>query len=310
MKIIVYWRLFGFLVLLLVVGNAIEEGGWPLFFVCLMAALIVLAAFVPKDEPAAVTASPRKSGSKRKQPPASRQNVSQLPRPAVPAGVSGNSISEALDSLSPWLLERSGSLFYTGKEAFSGRQKLYLLGLNPGGDPIDQESETVGRALTEFRRRSSPWSAYLDDSWQGAAPGTWGMQPRVLHLLRNLGCDPRLTPASNVVFPRTRNEAELRLEKDWLLEMCWPVHQAVINSLDIRVILCFGATAGKWVREQTGAHQQIAEFREQNARGWKSEAHEAFNGRAVITVTHPGRADWRTPAADPTPLVKRVLQGR
>lgn len=37
------------------------------------------------------------------------------------------------------------------------------------------------------------------------------------------------------------------------------------------------------------------------------EAHVNANGLCVITVTQPGRADWRNPAADPTPLVREML---
>ena len=46
---------------------------------------------------------------------------------------------------------------------------------------------------------------------------------------------------------------------------------------------------------------------EANARGWASETHAASDGRWVVTVTHPGLADWRNPAADPTPLVRAAL---
>jgi len=56
-----------------------------------------------------------------------------------------------------------------------------------------------------------------------------------------------------------------------------------------------------------GASQRIDSFVESNRRGWTSEAHITPDGRAVITVTHPGRADWRNPNADPTALVQRVL---
>jgi hypothetical protein len=219
-------------------------------------------------------------------------------------------IDAAFDAIGPTILSRSGSVFYSGRAAFSRPSSVYLLGLNPGGDPIAQSAETVAADILQFRTQPARWSAYADESWQGAAPGTWGMQPRVLHMLRGLGLDPREVPASNVVFVRSSNEVALRLEKAELLASCWPVHQAVIETLDVRAVICFGGTAGRWVREKLGADTKFDQFMETNARGWTSEAHRAQNGHTVVTVTHPGRADWRNPAADPTSLVKRSIGDR
>jgi hypothetical protein len=216
-------------------------------------------------------------------------------------------IDQMLDRLPTNLLTRSGSVFYTGKEAFAGQRPLYILGLNPGGDPLAQSDETVAKHIAEFRSRVHPWSAYSDESWRGARPGTWGMQPRVLHMLQILGVDPREVPASNVVFARTRDQAALKFEMRGLLDICWPVHQAVIDTLGVRAIICFGVIAGRWVRDKLGANDLVDQFRESNARGWKSEAHCDRTGHVVVTVSHPGRADWRNAAADPTPLIRRVI---
>jgi hypothetical protein len=46
-----------------------------------------------------------------------------------------NAIRSAVDDLPSAVLRRSGSIFYSGKEAFVGRKPLYVLGLNPGGIP-------------------------------------------------------------------------------------------------------------------------------------------------------------------------------
>lgn len=218
------------------------------------------------------------------------------------------SIDEALAAMPPALTARSGSVLYTGPTAFAAPTDLYILGLNPGGSPIAQGEETVARDLADWRALSGQWSAYVDESWQDKAPGTHGMQPRIRHMFEQLGRDLRATPASNVVFVRSANEAALAAEKHAMINQCWPVHDAVIRELGIRTILCLGTTAGTWVREQIGATRPIGSFHEQNGRGWQSSAHAAPDGRAVITVTHPGRADWRNPAADPTPLVRSVLE--
>ena len=216
-------------------------------------------------------------------------------------------IDTALDNLPEAICSKSGSVFYSGREAFTGKKSLYLLGLNPGGDPVAQVENTVDRHIVEHRQRQDRWSAYANDSWEGARPGTWGMQPRVLHMLREAGMDPQLTPASNVVFARTPNEAALREAKSAMLQACWPVHQAVIDELGVGVIVCFGGTAGRWVRKQVGAKESFDNYVETNDRGWKSTAHRTNDGLIVVTVSHLGRADWRNPNSDPTPLIKRAL---
>lgn len=37
----------------------------------------------------------------------------------------------------------SGSVFCSGRAAFSGSPQVYILGANPGGDPVRQGEETV-----------------------------------------------------------------------------------------------------------------------------------------------------------------------
>jgi uracil-DNA glycosylase len=134
------------------------------------------------------------------------------------------------------------------------------------------------------------------------------MQPRILHLFKGLEADPRLTPASNVVFVRSRRETNLQNEKQDLLETCWPVHQAAIDALSIKVVVCLGQTAGRWVRERLDANEQVDCFQETNRRGWKSYTHRSPQGLQVVTLTHPSIANWRHPDADPTPLVRRALE--
>ncbi|MFQ3894637.1 MAG: hypothetical protein ACOY4N_00760 [Pseudomonadota bacterium] len=156
-----------------------------------------------------------------------------------------SSIDQALSAIAPNILQSSGSVFYSGRSAFSKKSDLYILGLNPGGNPVDQVSETVAADIDQFWTQPASWSAYADESWQGAAPGTWGMQPRILHMLARLKLAPREVPASNLIFVRTSSEAALRQQKAQLIRDCWPVHQAVIDSLNVTALLCFGGTAGR-----------------------------------------------------------------
>ena len=218
-------------------------------------------------------------------------------------------LAQALVSLVPnHILAESGSVFYSGRSAFQRPSRLYLLGLNPGGSPLEQQEETIKRDLADWFTLPEHWSAYQDESWQGRPPGTCGMQPRVLHMFSRLGVDSRDVPASNVIFVRSSTEATLQGAKGEMLPACWRVHQRVIDELGVEVLVCFGGTAGRWVREMIGANRLIDQFAEANARGWRSTVHQDNSGKKVVTVTHPGRADWRNPDADPSEMVIRALR--
>jgi hypothetical protein len=185
----------------------------------------------------------------------------------------------------------------------------YLIGIHPGGDPIAHATETIGshteQVLNQFPDR---WSAYGDESWQDKIPGTHGMQPRVLHMLRRLGRDPYETPASNLIFLRSTREATLSGDKNELVDLCWPFHEAVIVSLQPKVIVCFGKLAGMQVRRRLKAEHFIQRFTENNDRRWQSDAHRAEDGQIVITASHPSVADWTNPVTDPTPLIEEMLR--
>ena len=133
------------------------------------------------------------------------------------------------------------------------------------------------------------------------------MQPRILHLMEQLGRHPHSVPASNVVFVRTAREADLQRDKAHLLAACWPVHQAVIDQLGVRTVLCLGGTAGAWTREKLGATKLVGEWAEQNRRGWKALAHENEAGQRVVTLPHPSIAAWNVTETDPSDFVRTMI---
>lgn len=206
------------------------------------------------------------------------------------------------------LLQESGKVFYTGRDAFSRQAALYIVGAQPGGAPENYTTEIVG-AHTEavIKQWPSDWSAFRDEVWEGAAPGTYGMAPRVLHLFRQLNLEPHTVPASNLIFVRSRNEEDLRHRQAALAELCWPFHQAVIDMLKPRVVLCLGGTAGRYMRERLGAGRLVGEFIENNNRRWRSQAFDTASGTKVVVATHPSRADWCAAPSDPSGLVRAVL---
>ena len=56
---------------------------------------------------------------------------------------------------------------------------MYILGLNPGGDPIEEQAnETVACHTSKvLREKPDKWSEYSNECWEGKSPGKHGMQP-------------------------------------------------------------------------------------------------------------------------------------
>lgn len=206
------------------------------------------------------------------------------------------------------LRDKSGSVFYAGRAAFSEPRPLYILGLNPGGDPAIQARETLAwHTQKVLAEKPAIWSEYSDESWGGYPPGRRGMQPRITHLLGRLSLEPGEVPASNVLFLRSRRERTLVGQLERLAEACWPFHLAVMEHVRPRTILCLGKTAGDFVKRKTDALEQVDTFVERNGRRWKSRTFTNAVGLKVVVVTHPSVADWTAPETDPSELVRRTL---
>ncbi|MCP1335160.1 uracil-DNA glycosylase family protein [Futiania mangrovi] len=219
-------------------------------------------------------------------------------------------IDEIARNIDPRLNNVNGRVFYSGRAAFEGQGRVYVLGYNPGGAPDEHEGETIS-AHTRYVLDETPacWSAYCNDSWMGKAPGQKPLQRRVRHLLNALGLDPRETPSSNLIFKRSSNSSAFTTaEKKELAEACWPVHDAVLRLLAPSAIICLGHEAGDQVRRRVGATQKLDTFTERNGREWSSHAYKAPSGLLVFSLTHPGRADWTAAPSDPSPFVRDMLR--
>jgi hypothetical protein len=207
------------------------------------------------------------------------------------------------------LMDVSGSVFYSGRNAFKTPKDLYILGLNPGGSQIKQREETISWHTEKTLSNLNPeWSEYKDESWNRYPPGTYGLQPRILHLLCQLKISPYDVPASNICFVRSNREKTISINLSNYAELCWPFHQSVIDTLKVKVILCFGKYAGNFVRSKTQSDRFIDEFVEVNERKWRTQAFKNNKGLVVIVTTHPSIADWTNPVTDPSALVKKYLR--
>ena len=202
----------------------------------------------------------------------------------------------------------SGAVFYSGRNAFQGKKDLYIIGLNPGGSDVFQKKTVSSHTETTLARLNPDWSAYNDEIWCSTnKPGTHGLQPRILHLLRSLNLSPHTVPASNVCFVRSKRERNISDKLYEYAELCWPFHVKVIVELEVKVILCFGKSTGRFIRKKLQANRLIDKFIEKNNRKWESQVFENDKGQVVIVATHPSIADWTNPLTDPSGLVKKQL---
>ena len=69
------------------------------------------------------------------------------------------------------VLDVSGKVFVSGRNAFGSPSKLYVYGLNPGGAPEAHAQETV-RSHTDKALHDVPdnWSALTDEAWGRNGP--------------------------------------------------------------------------------------------------------------------------------------------
>lgn len=205
------------------------------------------------------------------------------------------------------LLHQSGKVFYSGRKAFSRPAPIYILGLNPGGCPEAGRNDTVASHTQWLMQEAdADWSAYRDESWEGRVPGTYGMAPRILHLLERLHLSPGEVPASNLVFKRSRRESHIAGEFEKLADLCWPFHAHVIDQLQPKVVVCLGKRVGNYVHRRVGSYAPAAAFVENNKRRWRSQAYVAEGQPTLVVATHPSIANWRSPDTDPSQLVEEA----
>ena len=217
------------------------------------------------------------------------------------------SMKDLADLVPKSILNKSGSVLYSGTDAFESQSDIYVLGVNPGGDPKNPEESLIGEHIAKTLNKPDNWSEYRDESWLGKPPGTMSLQKRILHLFKQLCLDAGEVPASNLIFTRSQRRATLEGNFSELVQSCWPLHEAVIKKLDVRVVVCLGQDCGKEVCDLLKADCVIDRFVENNERKWKSTLHANKNGLKVAILSHPGIANWTNPEADPTGLVQQAL---
>jgi hypothetical protein len=137
-------------------------------------------------------------------------------------------------SCSP-ILGRSGKVLYSAAATLRPGA-VYLLGLNPGGDP-NKEPETVRESLEGLATREK--NSYLDEKWArqkraGEAP----LQRRVKWLTEQLDLNLGEVCASNLIFVRSKNARDS--EYPTLAKRCWPIHREILKMVQPRLIMAYG----------------------------------------------------------------------
>lgn len=205
----------------------------------------------------------------------------------------------------------SGSVFYSGRSAFSGQRDLYILGLNPGGNPSEQSSDTIG-AHTQMVLSNKPdrWSEYSCESWKNKKPGQGGIQTQIIHLIKQLGYDTLDIPASNAVFVRSVDQDDL--SQNWsvndLAEHCWPFHQEVISQVNPLLIVAMGGKVKNILQQRLRLHPKpIKEVKQGSS--FLVRIFENDRACKLAVVRHPAAraAKWTSACADPSGIVRQAL---
>ena len=181
---------------------------------------------------------------------------------------------------------------------------MYLLGYNPGSDPGGNRPHKVRGTVEEAcSRKADRFSLYYQDWGPGRRKD---MQRSIKHFFLVSGLCPELTPSSNCIFVRSPDVRAIpSAERRHLEEACWPFHEAVIEQLGVRAILCMGGKAYEAVERRFRITGQIDE------QPHGTRAHRAYSttsGLLIFQFVHPSVGHWHCPQYNPAPLARRVLE--
>lgn len=182
------------------------------------------------------------------------------------------------------IANRSGRVLYSAAETLRP-SPLYLLGLNPGGNPTVQ-TETVGESLASLPTRQE--NAYLDESWKGKPNGRSVLQLRVQWLLQQLGFAIRDVCASNLIFTRSVDATDSGYPQT--ASLCWPIHEQILRIVQPRLIVVFGnsdISPFQFLRNQFQPESII--YQHSGHGDWRCSGFSAANGLKVVGMPHLSR---------------------
>ena len=192
----------------------------------------------------------------------------------------------------PDLLDSSGRVLYS---AFRTMQagNLYILGINPGGDPVTLAANTIRANLTALPGCTE--NAYIDENWGKKGPGNGKVQRRLRYIVESiLGEKLADVCASNLVFVRSKRSESV---KDVAFaHKCWIVHRQILKLVRAKIILSLGngpGTAYQYIRRFAHDPAQSCSAEDSRLSGysnWRCKSFDAtIDGRVtrVIGLPHP-----------------------
>ena len=164
---------------------------------------------------------------------------------------------------------------------------MYLLGHNPGDDPATH-GDTIRASLENLPTKTR--NDYIDENWGNRPAGTRPLQRRVQWLLKSLGLEPRAVAASNLLFPRSISAAGSGF--DTYADICWPVHEAILEVVKPQVIIAFGNSGDSpytYLRRRFGGP---SEHKFPSGHGtWECRAFESVSRIRIVGLPHLSRYD-------------------
>lgn len=145
-------------------------------------------------------------------------------------------IFEARKILNPILGEKGCVLYSSISTLRPG--PIYVMGLNPGGNPSDDET-TIGRSLETLPKYRD--NSYLDESWSNHKKyekGKHPIQKNMRTLADVLGYDLRQICASNLIFLKSKDAHGSRFYE--LADLCWRVHRLILDIIQPSTLIVFG----------------------------------------------------------------------
>jgi hypothetical protein len=191
-------------------------------------------------------------------------------------------VDSAKQQLNP-ILDKSGTVLYSSCDTLKPG-KYYFLGLNPGGS--EEDTGTVRHSLDELALGQSTRNAYLDEDWSSDSrsygKGCHPLQRNFKCLFEAFGQDPRAVCASNLIFKRSANERGAGYPE--LAELCWPVHEAILQIVQPQAIITFGTQPFEFVAKQLGGGS--VQYDESGHGNWKWSSLIKEGVPSLIGVPH------------------------
>ncbi len=149
------------------------------------------------------------------------------------------------------ILDCSGAILYSGTTRTLKPGQVYLLECNPGGSPKVHKGETIRSSLDNLPNKTT--NSYLGTKWNSQLQG--GVKRLFENLkIGNKKLDIEDVCASNLIFKRSKRIQDIDFEK--YAEICWPVHDRILQIVKPKVIIAFGLGTYYYLKGTIGKNSE------------------------------------------------------